>query len=69
MTRLGDTKRVISRAHEVEITIAYLGGVPIKTIVAYYNVSRQAVHRVVKRMGYQATRKGGTIETVETTAR
>lgn len=44
-------KRVLSRNEEIEIAIAYLGGVPIKEIVSRYRISRSGVHRVITRLG------------------
>lgn len=49
-------KRVLSREEEVEIAIAYLGGVPIKDISERYWISRSGVHRVITRLGVQAER-------------
>lgn len=49
-------KRVLTRDEEIEIAIAYLGGVPIKKITDHYNISRSGVHRVITRLGIEAER-------------
>ena len=49
-------KRMLSRNEEIEIVIAYLGGVPIKEIVSRYQISRSGIHRVITRLGVSAER-------------
>lgn len=49
-------KRILTKDEEMEIAIAYLGGVPIKEISEYFHLSRSGVHRVITRLNIQAER-------------
>lgn len=50
------SKRVLTRAEELEIAICYLARIPIKEISAHFDISRSGIHRVITRLGFEADR-------------
>lgn len=40
----------LSRAHQIEVAICYLAGIPIKDITKVYGTSRSAIHRLLVRL-------------------
>lgn len=57
--RITPSKRILSRAEEIEIIICYLAKIPIARISAGYLISRSGIHRVLKRHGISSDRNAG----------
>lgn len=52
------SKRVLTHHEERGIAVYYVCGVPLKQISALFDVSRQTISRVLKRLEVETNRKG-----------